>query len=188
MNIPTPRLAGRGRIGDNGPPYIVYSVSPKVDQDAEYWVEYDSELLQPGTTLLADGTQTFATVMAENRLDGPIAQKLAPYVLVDVQTEGGKNYLVFARNTLPSSAYYNNPSVEAPIRKTWEFPAIMKSFPFAAPGFKVDIASGNLINVIAEPLIVPRYTGPCTVMVKQRRTVKPRTKAQMESILPMGPS
>lgn len=186
ISPPNPTKIRAGRLGgENGPSYIVYSVSPKVDQDAEFWVEFDYELIQPGTTLLCDGTQTYNQIMADNRFDGPIPEFLGLYVLMDIQTLGGKNYLVFARNTLPTAQYYANPSDQWKTRKTWEFPAIMRKFPAGAPDFQADIISGNLVNVIVNPDIVGRYTGPCTIVVSKWWTSKFWSQAQMEINLPM---
>lgn len=187
MAAPNPALVESGKMGDTGPTYLVYSVSPKLDQDAEYWVEYDTELIQPGTKLAPDGSQTFVNVMARSRMAGPIPDKLKSYVLMDVQTEGGKNWLVFARNTLPSSQYYANPSNQWTIRKTWRFPAILRSFPIGAPDFKVDIDSGNLIDVTVNPYVIPAFTGLCTCVTSQWWTSQKWSQAQMEIVQPMIP-
>lgn len=167
-----------------GPGYRVFSVSNLVDRDAEYWVEYDTENIKPGTQLICDGSLTYARCIAERiYMECPIAAQLADYVLMDVHSEGGTNYLIFARNTLPTFETEMTPSLISDERDTWRFPALIRSFP--QPQFGVN--SGNLIYVSVAPDIVDEFHGVCTIVTRQWWTSQPWPRNLLERRQGMQP-
>ena len=198
-----PKLVREGPVNDpGGPRYRFLSVSNMIDRDGEYHIPYSTTLLRPGTKL--EPLKPFAAVVAVDKMEPVLGQLLgavppngaplfppmvdpltgqtvpglAPFVFVDVENEGGQDWLVFGRNTPTDESTYDNPSSVSTERRTWTWPAIMLSFGMV----QFDAVDGNLLNVMVNPTIQREYQGPTDFIVSTWWTAAPWPDNMMQPL------